>query len=396
MMHQWVPNSARVLGVAAVSLTVGLIGCGQSETVETSEAPIEATATLPQVVATTSVLCDLTQQVAADTIALTCLMEPGQDPHTYQARPSDRQAIDEADLVLYDGYNFAPSVLGLVEASTNTAPKVAVFEAAVPDPLMGKGHDHDHDHAEGEAHDHDHAEGEAHDHDHAEGEAHDHDHAEGEAHDHDHAEGEAHDHDHAEGEAHDHGETADLVPDPHIWHSASNNAAMVEVIATNLAQVNPDQANFYQDNAAQLSAQFTELDSWIQTQVETVPTDNRRLVTTHDSFRYFANAYDFEVKGALSGLSTEEKPSAAALTALVDQVKGATVPAIFAETTTNPDLINTVANDAGVKVAEQPLFVEGPGGPGTAAETTQAMLVANTCTIVNALGGSCNESNAPI
>ena len=384
MMHQWVPNSARVLGVAAVSLTVGLIGCGQSETVETSEAPVEATATLPQVVATTSVLCDLTQQVAADTIALTCLMEPGQDPHTYQARPSDRQAIDDADLVLYDGYNFAPSVSGLVEASSNTAPKVAVFEAAVPDPLMGKGHDHDH--AEGEAHDH--AEGEAHDHDH--------DHAEGEAHDHDHAEGEAHDHDHAEGEAHDHGETADLVPDPHIWHSASNNAAMVEVIATNLAQVNPDQADFYQDNAAQLSAQFTELDGWIQTQVETVPVNNRRLVTTHDSFRYFANAYDFEVKGALSGLSTEEKPSAAALTALVDQVKGATVPAIFAETTTNPDLINTVANDAGVQVAEQPLFVEGPGGPGTAAETTQAMLVANTCTIVNALGGTCDEGDAPI
>jgi manganese/iron transport system substrate-binding protein len=384
MMHQWVPNSARVLGVAAVSLTVGLMGCGPSETVETSEAPIEETADLPQVVATTSVLCDLTQQVAADTIALTCLMEPGQDPHTYQARPSDRQAIDDADLVLYDGYNFAPSVLGLVEASTNTAPKVAVFEAAVPDPLMGKGHDHDHDHAEGEAHDHDHAEGEAHDHDHAEGEAHDH------------AEGEAHDHDHAEGETHDHGETADLVPDPHIWHSASNNAAMVEVIATNLAQVNPDQADFYQDNAAQLSAQFTELDGWIQTQVDTIPVNNRRLVTTHDAFRYFADAYDFEVKGALSGLSTEEKPSAAALTALVDQVKGATVPAIFAETTTNPDLINAVASNAAVKVAEQPLFVEGPGGPGSAADTTQEMLVANTCTIVNALGGTCNESDAPI
>jgi len=388
MMHQWIPNSARVLGVAAVSLTVGLMGCGQSETVETSEAPGEETATLPQVVATTSVLCDLTEQISADTIALTCLMEPGQDPHTYQARPSDRQAIDDADLVLYDGYNFAPSVLGLVEASSNTAPKVAVFEAAVTDPLMGKGHDHDHDHAEGEAHDHDHAKGEAHDHDHAEGEAHDHDHAEGEAHDHDHAEGEAHDHDHRG--------TADLVPDPHIWHNASNNAAMVEVIATNLAQVNPDQADFYQDNAAQLSAQFTELDGWIQTQVDTIPVNNRRLVTTHDAFRYFADAYDFEVKGALSGLSTEEKPSAGALTALVDQVKGATVPAIFAETTTNPDLINTVANDAGVKVAEQPLFVEGPGGPGTAAETTQAMLVTNTCTIVNALGGTCDEGSAPI
>jgi manganese/iron transport system substrate-binding protein len=215
--------------------------------------------------------------------------------------------------------------------------------------------------------------------------------------------GKGHDHDHAEGEdahgedaAHDHGETAELVPDPHIWHNASNNAAIVAVIAANLAQINPDQADFYQGNAAQLSAQFTELNRWIQTQVATVPADNRRLVTTHDSFRYFADAYNFEVKGALSGLSTEAKPSAATLTGLVEQVKGATVPAIFAETTTNPDLINTVANNAGVTVAKQPLFVEGPGGPGTAAETTQEMLAANTCTIVNALGGTCDQGSAPI
>jgi manganese/iron transport system substrate-binding protein len=102
------------------------------------------------------------------------------------------------------------------------------------------------------------------------------------------------------------------------------------------------------------------------------------------------------VKGALSGLSTEEKPSAGSLTALVDQVKGAAVPAIFAETTTNPELINSVARDAGVKVAEQPLYVAGPGGPGTNAETTQEMLVSNTCTIVNALGGTCAEADAPM
>ena len=122
-------------------------------------------------------------------------------------------------------------------------------------------------------------------------------------------------------------QTSSLTPTSGI--TPATMAAMVEVIATNLAQVNPDQADFYQDNAAQLSAQFTELDGWIQTQVDTIPVNNRRLVTTHDAFRYFADAYDFEVKGALSGLSTEEKPSAGALTALVDQVKGATVPAIF-------------------------------------------------------------------
>jgi manganese/iron transport system substrate-binding protein len=284
-------------------------------------------------------------------------------------------------LVLYDGYDFAPGLIGLVDASSNAAPKVAVYEAAVPEPLMGAGHDHDHGH--------DHAEGEAHDHDH------DQEHAEREAHDHDHEHAEDHDHDHAEGEAHDHGE-GELVADPHIWHSATNNAAIAEVIATNLAKVNPDQAEVYEQNAAALTEQFTALDTWIQTQVDTIPAGNRNLVTTHDAFRYYADAYGIEVKGALSGLSTAEQPSAGTLTSLVDQVKEAQVPAIFAESTTNPQLINTVASNADVKVAEQPLFVEGPGGAGTAAETTQEMLVANTCTIVNALGGTCDEGDAPI
>ena len=72
------------------------------------------------------------------------------------------------------------------------------------------------------------------------------------------------------------------------------------------------------------------------------------------------------------------------------------VPAVFAETTSNPQLIETLAKNADVKVAADPLFVEGPGGPGTRAETIQAMLVSNTCTVVNALGGTCAETDAPL
>ena len=367
-MQTWGLSSSRCFSGIATTLVIGLGGCGQSESVKTSNASDQAAMALPRVVATTSVLCDLTQQVAADTVALTCLLQPGQDPHTYQARPSDRQAIEDADLVLYGGYNFAPAVVGLIEASSNSSPKVAVLEAAVPDPLMGRGHDHGHDHGVEESSDHNTAASQSHDQD-------------GEA------EEESHDH--------GHGKAAALVPDPHVWHDAGNNAVIVNIIANHLADINPDQTNFYQNNAAQLSTQFSELDSWIQAQVDTIPSENRRLVTTHDAFRYFAAAYGFDVKGALSGLSTEAKPSASALTTLVDQVKEARVPAIFAETTTNPDLINMVAKDAGAKVSAQPLFVEGPGGLGTASETTQEMLVSNTCTIVNALGGMCDAENWP-
>lgn len=366
------------LGLGSILVAAGAIACAQPAPDATSTPTPEAADDAPSVVVTTSVLCDLTEQIAEGTINLTCLLTPGQDPHTYQTQPADRLAVDEADLVLYDGYNFAPKLIGLVQASTTEAPRVAVYEAAVPNPLMGQGHDHDHDHGSAESSEHAHDEAEA---------AHEHD---------DHAHGEDDEHSHDETATGEAATTTDQVPDPHIWHSAENNAAIATVIAEELAQVNPEQADRYQQNAAQLADTFAELDDWMQTQVSTIPASDRHLVTTHDSFRYFADAYGLEVKGALSGLSTAEKPSAKVLTDLADQVKAAQVPAIFAESTTNPELINAIAREAAVNVAEQPLFVEGPGTADSAAPTTQAMLVVNTCTIVNALGGTCDASQAPL
>ncbi|WP_017300135.1 metal ABC transporter substrate-binding protein [Nodosilinea nodulosa] len=211
-----------------------------------------------------------------------------------------------------------------------------------------------------------------------------------------------HDHNHAhEAEAEpDHGcgqaAEADQVPAPHIWHSAANDAAIATVIADRLAQINPGQADRYSENADRLVAQFGQIDSWIRAQVATVLASQRKLVTTHEAFGYFAKAYGFEVKGALSGLSTDARPTPGDLTALVEQVKAAQVPAGFAEDTTNPELIEAAAKEAGVAVAKQPLRVEGPGGPGSETETVQAMLVANTCTMVEALSGRCDRAGAPL
>ncbi|MBF2000082.1 MAG: zinc ABC transporter substrate-binding protein [Synechococcales cyanobacterium M58_A2018_015] len=360
---------------AALVLALGVGGCTQAnQTAQQpdAEAPTASTAEQPQVVATSTVLCDLTEQIAADTIDLTCLLSPNQDPHVYAATPSDRKAIEDADLVLYGGYNYEPGLIRIIQATTTPAAKVAVFEAAVPKPLLGKEHDHGHDHGE----EHDHGDETAHDHDH----------------DHTHESETAANPDAAD---RDHGAEADLVPDPHIWHNALNGVAIARVIETNLSQVAPEHAAQYQQNAAALTRQLTNLDDWIKTQVATVPVPKRKLVTTHEALGYFADAYGFTVAGAIKGLSTEEKPSAARLTELADQLKQSQVPAVFIETTTNPKLIETVAREANVTVAETPLFIEGPGGEGTPAPTYQDMLISNTCTIVNALGGRCDSATAP-
>lgn len=355
--HRSNRNRSSRFGLIALSLAIGLTSCTPAtQQPEASSVPAtaeadrasadRANANRPTVVATTSLLCDMTRQIAKETIDLTCLMPPNQDPHVYKATPSDRKAIETANLVLYGGYSYEPELIRLVQATQTPAPKIAVYEAAVPNPLTGEPHDHDEDH------DHD------------------------------------HDHDHAATEE-------AQVPDPHVWHSATNGVKIAEVVQTQLSQLLPDRAGQFEQNTATLTAELNQINDWIKTQAATVPAAARQLVTTHNAFQYFARDYGFTVKGALDGLSTEEKPSPARLAELVDTVKTSGVKAIFAETTTNPNLIQAVARSADVQVAEQPLFIEGPGGEGTAAPTYQAMLVENTCTVVNALGGRCDRSTLP-
>lgn len=324
---------------------VGLAGCDRG-----SSGEVKGSGRSPlQVVATTSVLCDLTQQIVQGEIALTCLLEPGQDPHTYKVQPSDRQAIDQADLILDGGYGLTPAISAVVTASRNPAPKVAVYEEAVPQPLLGDRDDHDHGHDHG------------------------------------------HDHDHDQ-EATEPEPSDERVADPHVWHNAMNAAAIAQAIANHLQQVDPTQAEAYQQQADQLTTQFTEIDRWIQAQIATVPPANRQLITTHNAFQYYAAAYGLEVDGALMGLSTAEKPAAGRLSELADHIQAAQVPAIFAEVNSNPQLLENLAQAAGVAVAPQPLYGDGPGAADTPAATTQTMLIANTCAIVEGLGGQCDPT----
>ncbi|MGL5082703.1 MAG: metal ABC transporter solute-binding protein, Zn/Mn family [Microcoleaceae cyanobacterium] len=177
-------------------------------------------------------------------------------------------------------------------------------------------------------------------------------------------------------------------PDPHVWGDVENILKMVEDIRDQLIKLSPDDQAIFTENAAQLTEELKQLDLWIQQQIATIPENQRQLVTTHDAFQYYARAYGLEVAGTLIGISTEEQPSAQTVKKLADEIRQAKVPAIFAETTINPQLIQTVATEAGVKLADQELYSDSIGAPGSRGESYVQMLVANTQTIVEALGGT--------
>lgn len=180
-------------------------------------------------------------------------------------------------------------------------------------------------------------------------------------------------------------------PDPHVWGDAKNAIAMVNVIRDNLIELSPEDQAEFTENAAKLTAELEKVDTWITEQIQTIPEKQRQLVTTHDAFQYYAQSYGLKVTGTLIGISTEEQPSAQTVKRLSDDIKSAGVPAIFAETTINPALITTVAQEAKVKLAPRQLYSDSIGAAGSEGDTYIKMLVANTKTIVESLGGKYTE-----
>ncbi|MCA2692457.1 MULTISPECIES: zinc ABC transporter substrate-binding protein [unclassified Microcystis] len=177
------------------------------------------------------------------------------------------------------------------------------------------------------------------------------------------------------------------VPDPHVWGSAKNGIIMVEKIRDQLIELSPEDKEIFTANAAQLIRELENLDHWITAAIETIPSSQRQLVTTHDAFQYYAHAYGLKVAGTLIGISTEEQPSAQTVKNLADAIKNLQIAAIFAETTINPALITTVAEEAGVKLAPQQLYSDSIGAVGTGGDSYVKMLKENTRSIVESLGG---------
>ena len=289
----------------------------------------------PAVIVSNSVLCDLTQQIAQETIDLKCLIPGGKDPHTYSPTPDDRKAIETGNLVLYGGYDFEPEVAKLIKAA-NSKTAIAVHELAVPKPIMAE---------------------------------------------------EEHDHSDEKKEDKPKETQPKLEADPHVWHNVKNGMAIVQVLKTQLIQAAPANTARYEKNAKDLTDRLTKLDTWVTQSVATIPAASKKLVTTHDALSYYGQAYGIPIEGALQGISTTEKPSAQRVATLVATIKSTQVPTLFAEVSVNPKLIETVAKESGVKLSATSLVADGLGEPGGPSDTYEKMIRENTRAIVTGLGG---------
>ena len=174
--------------------------------------------------------------------------------------------------------------------------------------------------------------------------------------------------------------------DPHIWHDVQNVIHITQRVRDALIQAAPAQADRYRANAARYIEALQVLDTWVVDRVQSLSASHRKLVTSHDTFGYFAKRYGFTIVGtAVEGFSTEAaEPSAGAVAALVNRITAEGVPAIFAENVHNPKLMQRIASEAGVQLPP-PLYTDALGPPGSAGATFIEMMRYNVTTIVNAL-----------
>ncbi|MBM6594894.1 metal ABC transporter substrate-binding protein [Microvirga pudoricolor] len=259
-----------------------------------------------KVVATFSILGDIVKNVGGDRIEVKTLVGPNGDAHVYSPTPADAKSLTEAKVVFTNGLKFEGWIARLIRSSGTKAP---VVEAAGGVKALDGDDDH------GQGHDH----------------------------------------------AHDHG-----ALDPHAWQNVAN--ARIYALNVRDALIRADEAGkaAYEANAAAYVAQLDALDADIKALVSRIPADKRRIITSHDAFRYFEAAYGIDFVSP-QGVSTESEASAKDVATIIRQIKKDRISAIFVENISDPRLMERVAKETGARIGE-PVFSDalsdasGPAG----------------------------------
>ncbi len=316
--------SRRLLLAVAASVPLVLTACGDDD-----GGTATATGDGPKVVATTTIVGDLARNVAGDRAEVVTMLPVNADPHEYEPRPSDAKSVAEAGLVVRSGGDLDEWLDDVVQNAGGDATDVTLIDAVR---TRKGGHDHE-------------------------------------------------DEDHGEEEH------ADEEVDAHWWQDPANAVLAVEAIRAALVQADPDGAATYDANAKAYTAELTALDESIAACMRDIPENARKLVTNHDAFGYYADAYDIEVVGTvIPGLSTQSQASAGEVTELVRTIEDENVKTIFAENTVNQRLEQAIADRAGAQVGP-PLWSDSLGDEGTTGATYLDMLRFNTGALAEGFTG---------
>jgi len=251
------------------------------------------------VVATTNIIGDVAANVGGGAVDLIMLIEVGQDPHSFEPTPQDLAAIEDADLVFVNGLDLEEI---LVDAIENVAVGPVVPVSAGIEFLEYAAGGDGHEEEEGDEH----------------------------------------------------------AADPHVWVDPNNVIVWVENIAWALSQADPANEAVYQANASAYLEELRALDEYIRQQTARIPEGERKLVTDHGLYSYFAEEYGFEIVGTvIPSFTSTAGASAGDVARLAGVIAEADVPAVFIGATASQGtrrLAEALADEVGSQVQVLPLL----------------------------------------
>ncbi|MHA1560006.1 MAG: metal ABC transporter solute-binding protein, Zn/Mn family [Alphaproteobacteria bacterium] len=272
------------------------------------------------VVATFSILSDFVSVIGGDRVEVTAIIGPGGDVHAFQPSPADARAIAEADLVVVNGLEFEGWIDRLIRAAGYDGSLVIASRGVVP----------------------------------------------------------------LTDDVDTIGNTDETgVPDPHTWQSVENAKIYASNIADALTAIDPAGRALYATNLLEYTAELDALNDEIVAAINALPEDRRTIVTSHDAFGYFADAYSLSFVAPLS-VNPGALPGARETADLIRQIKAEGIDALFAEALADPRLLEQIARETGATIGGA-IYSDTLSAENGPADTYLRMMRHNLNTLVGAL-----------
>ena len=179
-------------------------------------------------------------------------------------------------------------------------------------------------------------------------------------------------------------------PNPHLWLNVYYAIKFANLTRDKLIEIDPFNSKYYTENSKKYTKLLKQLDNGIKKSIMTIPPENRKLLTYHDSWAYFAPRYGMTVIGAIQPSDFGE-PSPKDVADLIDQVRAEEVPAIFASEVFPTNIIDQIAKEGNITVVETLSDDDLPGKPGENNHSYVGMMIENMKNMILPLGGNIEE-----
>jgi ABC-type Zn uptake system ZnuABC Zn-binding protein ZnuA len=327
-------SHATIISLSLYTIFMGLliIPCLESLASETNTSNINNTSTSAptkklNVVTSVSPITNIVKNIGGDKIDLAGLVPEGVNSHTFELVPSDVIKINNADIVIIDGLGLDTNIEDIAEVAQTMNPKLKMLKLGdntiTPEQWV---FDYSFPKEKGD-------------------------------------------------------------PNPHLWLNVAYAMKFANLTRDKLIELDPQNAQYYAANTDRYISLLKKLDEGIMKAVQTVPPQNRKLLTYHDSWAYFASRYNMTVIGAVQPSDFGE-PTPQEVTRIIDQIRSEKVPAIFASEVFPTEIVNQIAKEGNVKIVGTLSDDDLPSNPGDPEHTYVGMMLENMKNMLVPLGGN--------